>query len=69
MSTPTPPAGDTEEIPVIDFTEDPGYQAFVESMAPFCHCFDGGPCDGVLAGGLCDGLRREEAFERWEDDE
>ena len=31
------------------------YQAFIDSMVPFCHCADKyRPCDGVLAGGLCD---------------
>ena len=31
------------------------YAAFVESIVPFCHCADKfKPCDGVLAGGMCD---------------
>jgi hypothetical protein len=34
------------------------YQKFVESMAQYCHCEPAcnRPCDGVLAGGLCDGM-------------
>lgn len=32
------------------------YQQFVESMVPHCHCHGQyRPCDGVLAGGMCDG--------------
>jgi hypothetical protein len=38
-----------------DITQDPEYQKFVESMVPHCHCAERHrPCDGVLAGGLCD---------------
>ena len=34
------------------------YQAFVESQLPHCRCRSGDrPCDGVLAGGLCDERR------------
>jgi hypothetical protein len=29
------------------------YEKFIASMAPLCRC-ENGPCDGVLAGGLCD---------------
>lgn len=33
------------------------YQRFVESMVPLCHCRESNrPCDGVLAGGICDGM-------------
>lgn len=33
------------------------YQKFVESMVPLCCCKESNrPCDGVLAGGLCDGI-------------
>lgn len=40
-------------------TEDPyeteEYQKFVEEQAQYCFCESGDrPCDGVLAGGLCD---------------
>lgn len=44
-----------------DMTDDPAYQAFVESMAQYCHCADRyKPCDGVLAGGLCDDMGHDE---------
>lgn len=40
-----------------DITDDPQYQAFVESMVPHCRCRSSDvPCAGVLAGGLCDGI-------------
>ena len=33
------------------------YQKFIESMVPLCHCSPRNkPCDGVLAGGVCDGI-------------
>lgn len=33
------------------------YVKFVESMVPLCHCKPSNrPCDGVLAGGICDGM-------------
>lgn len=39
----------------------PEYQAFVASMVPHCHCRESlRPCDGVLAGGICDGMVEEE---------
>lgn len=41
-----------------DITEDEEYQKFVESMVPHCHCAgQHRPCDGVLAGGLCDNIQ------------
>lgn len=40
------------------------YQRFVESMLPHCHCEIDRPCDGVLAGGLCDGRRDEREDDR-----
>lgn len=41
-----------------DITEDEEYQKFVESMVPYCHCSaQHRPCDGVLAGGLCDNIQ------------
>lgn len=37
------------------------YQRFVESMCEHCHCIESNrPCDGVLAGGLCDGFKGNE---------
>jgi hypothetical protein len=42
------------------------YQRFVESMVEHCHCHEGNrPCDGVLAGGLCDGIGEDD----YEDEE
>lgn len=36
------------------------YQRFVESMVPHCRCRSQDcPCDGVLAGGLCDDIQDE----------
>lgn len=35
--------------------DNPDYQKFLESCNAYCRCLYG-PCDGVLAGGLCDGL-------------
>jgi hypothetical protein len=45
--------------------QSPEYAAFVESMVQYCHCepFDLRPCDGVLAGGLCDGAKERDEFE------
>jgi len=53
------------------------YAAFVESMIPLCHCVGHRPCDGVLAGGICDDIQddgREELgdqddFRSWDNDE
>lgn len=36
------------------------YDRFVESMVPHCHCRESNrPCDGVLAGGICDDIKDE----------
>lgn len=44
--------------PVFDPFESAEYQKFVESMVPHCHCSPAHrPCDGVLAGGVCDGIK------------
>lgn len=41
--------------PAAGTTEAEAYEKFVESMVPHCHCdAQYRPCDGVLAGGLCD---------------
>lgn len=51
-------------IPAIDFTQTPEYQAWVEGMAVHCRCSSDRPCDGVLAGGLCDDIQdRDELFD------
>lgn len=39
---------------------DMGHELFMVSAASHCRCVHG-PCDGVLAGGLCDGF--DEAWE------
>jgi len=38
--------------------DDPAYQAFVEEQTKSCHCRPDHmrPCQGVLAGGPCDGI-------------
>lgn len=39
---------------------DVAYQEFVESMVPHCHCDERfRPCDGILAGGVCDQIKDE----------
>jgi len=56
--------------PQRDITEDEEYQKFVESMVPYCHCSaQHRPCDGVLAGGLCDGITDDgpRDDEQWDD--
>lgn len=47
------------------------YQIFVESMVKHCHCEPIGnrPCEGVLAGGFCDGMDWRESKEFSEDKE
>lgn len=42
----------------------PEYQAFVEEMAKHCRCSPRyRPCDGVLAGGVCDQMVDEPDFD------
>jgi len=57
MMTPAPPKDE-------DPYQSEEYQRFVESMAEHCHCTPGHhrPCDGVLAGGICDDMQ-------WENDD
>lgn len=48
------------------------YERFVQSMVPHCHCAERyRPCDGVLAGGICDNMGhddlRESEFEELDD--
>lgn len=43
-----------------DMTDNPEYQAWVESMAKHCRCACDCPCAGVLAGGLCDDIQDDE---------
>lgn len=51
-----------------DITEDEEYAKFVESMVPHCHCARNRPCDGVLAGGLCDNIQEERCTDEDYDD-
>lgn len=37
----------------LNMDDDPDYQAFLAGAARHCTCSHG-PCDGVLAGGMCD---------------
>lgn len=54
LMTPAPPKDE-------DPYQSEEYQKFVESMAEYCHCAapHPRPCDGVLAGGPCDGFNNE----------
>jgi len=49
-------------IPVDEYPyQSEEYAKFVESMVPHCHCCERNrPCDGVLAGGICDGVKESE---------
>ena len=49
----------TVDDPMSEMDNDPEYQAFVGRCAEKCHCTYG-PCDGVLAGGMCDGILYDE---------
>lgn len=41
--------------------DSPDYAAFVESMVPHCRCDSQyRPCDGILAGGVCDEMHDDE---------
>ena len=40
---------------VPDMTDDADYQTWIESLVKYCRCQNGDvPCDGLLAGGICD---------------
>ena len=40
------------------------YAKFVDSMLKYCHCCRGNrPCDGVLAGGVCDGVKEDDFYD------
>jgi hypothetical protein len=46
------------------------YERFVQSMVKHCHCDpEYQPCDGVLAGGMCDDMHRSEREELEEEEE
>lgn len=52
----------------LDPSESIQYEAFVESMLAFCHCSGCRPCDGVLAGGMCDNIQDDGREETWENE-
>lgn len=61
------PEDGTGEIPDDPFSSEE-HAKFVESMIPHCHCAERNrPCDGVLAGGLCDNIHDDKP-EEYEDD-
>ena len=44
------------------------YQRFVSAMAQHCQCHPSNcPCDGVLAGGMCDMWEEDEPYESYDD--
>jgi hypothetical protein len=57
---PVVPVGSTAGSASEDIFNSEEYAKFVESMVPHCHCrSQDRPCDGVLAGGLCDNIQDE----------
>jgi len=63
-----------EMKPPVPVDEDPyqseEYQKFVESMVQYCHCCERNrPCDSVLAGGICDGVKESEFWDSMDDDD
>lgn len=68
MTTPT--YATNAQIDEADPFQSEEYARFVESMVPYCHCSSRNcPCDGVLAGGLCDGLTEDESETIFDDAE
>lgn len=63
------PAGQHDVMAFDQEAYERDYQTFVESMVPHCHCDRDRPCDGVLAGGLCDGIRDDPMDELFRDEE
>jgi hypothetical protein len=53
-----------------NMSDDPGYQALVEKLAHKCTCTPESdrPCDGLLAGGMCDDLHMDREITDEEDD-
>jgi len=45
-----------------EITRDPHYAKWIEELAKVCTCTPAGerPCDGLLAGGLCDDRHTDE---------
>ena len=53
-----------------DITADPEYQKFVIGQLKYCSCPIGhAPCDGVLAGGMCDRVQELDYFDEMDEDE
>lgn len=62
MSIPEPKA--SEEI----FNSE-SYQKFIDSMVSYCRCrAQDRPCDGVLAGGICDNIQDDPDGEEYDYD-
>lgn len=53
--------------PETNYFESPDYQRFVADMAKHCRCTHNRPCDGVLAGGMCDGVIDDDDDFEWND--
>jgi hypothetical protein len=47
----------------------PEYQQFISDMVKHCRCSHDRPCDGLLAGGLCDNIQRIEDDDPDQDDD
>lgn len=53
----------------VDPYETEEYAKFVASCVPLCHCSESmRPCDGVLAGGICDGIGDRDEPEKFDDE-
>lgn len=50
------------------YEDDPEYQAWINSCCEKCTC-DHKPCDGIMAGGLCDEINRHDHDDFAEDEE
>ena len=61
---------DAPKCTEVDPFETEEYQRFVESMVQYCRCKTSAcPCDGVLAGGLCDGITEDDRDSIFDDAE
>jgi len=64
------PSGTTEPEEFMNSSE---YQEFVAQVSKHCRCANG-PCDGVLAGGMCDEIGEDDepewdAYDWWSEDD
>jgi len=56
--------------PIKERNEEEEYEKFVESMVVHCHCCERNrPCDGVLAGGICDNVQDSDRVDEFDADE